>query len=790
MNHPWRLIASFLLALPVGAGGAPSESHPVSSGAQARVVVLGFDGADARTVEELLAKEPARYPNLVELRDTGTFAPLEVVVPTESPVSWASLNSGQNPAKTGVPGFIRVNRSGSSPRPDFGFVEKKSLPLEDFPDAPIPAWSPAVWAGVGGGGGFLLVLLLALVALRRMVPALVVALLAGGAGAVAGMKARQALPATYPHTANVNKSESVWDHAARAGVPSIVLDAAQSFGAPTTSGAKVLHGLGLPDARGDVGQWFIYTTDPAVFDRQGKDTTTAGTIFRVDDEGGLIRSQIFGPRDFYQQQLVQSEFDELDAQSKANPSLELATRKDGLKDQLERLKGTGKYSKDKTAGRTAVPLEVRVEGERARVRVGSEEQVLQVGQWSDFFSLEFELNWMLQARAITRLKLVKLQPHFELFVNVLDIDPRSPPFWQPISSPFDFSAELAADCGLYETYGWPTLTMPFKDEKIEPEMLLEDVEFTEQWRERLTLERLSRGDWRLLWSVFSTTDRVQHMTYQFYDPGHPLHRSEVAAREMTFFGERIKLSEAIPAIYRQMDRIIGSVLAKLRADDTLLVISDHGFQSFRRQVHLNNWLAENGYLALRPLDKDNRQALLFVDWSKTRAYSLGLGFIYLNLEGREPKGIVSREEARPLIEEIRAKLLAARDPETGERICSEVYIPPDIHEGAHIGLEADLIPGFRPPYRVGWSTSSGGLSTVSEGSSYRPGPFCSDNDSNWSGDHVSMALSEVRGVFFSNKKVTLPPEGVRALQIAPTVLALLGAPIPPEMDLAPLQVAR
>jgi predicted AlkP superfamily phosphohydrolase/phosphomutase len=754
------------------------------------VVVLGFDGADARTVAELMAKEPARYPNFAKLKESGTFAPLEVVVPTESPVSWASLNSGQNPAETGVPGFIRVNRSGTSPRPDFGFVERKNQPYEEFPDAPLPAWSPAVAAGVAGGAAFLVVLLLAVLALRRVGPALALALLAGGGGAFAGREARRAFPATYPHTANVNKSESVWDHAARAGVPTIVLDAAQSFGAPTTAGAKVLHGLGLPDARGDVGQWFVYTTDPAQFSRQGKDTTTAGTIFRVEDEGGVIRTRLYGPRDFVQQQRVQAEYDELDAQAKASPSLELATRKDGLKDRLDFYKGSGKYLEDKTAGRTSVELEIRLEGESARIRVGSEEQVLSVGQWSDFFTLDFEFNWMLSSRAITRMRLIKLEPYFELFVNVLDIDPRQPPFWQPISSPFEFAAELAADCGLYETYGWPTLTMPFKDEKIEPEVLLEDVEFTEQWRERLTLDRLARDDWRFLWSVFSTTDRVQHMTYQFYDPGHPLHRSEVAAREMKFFGETITLAQAIPAIYRQMDTIIGKVLAKLRPEDTLMVISDHGFQSFRRQVHLNNWLAENGYLALKPLDKGNRQALLFVDWAKTRAYSLGLGFIYLNLQGREPKGIVPRDEAQALMQEIKQKLLAAEDPDTGERICNEVYLPSEIHSGDHLGLEADLIPGFRPPYRVGWSTSSGGLSTLSQDGTYRPGPFCSDNDSNWSGDHVSMALSDVRGVFLSNRKVVAPAEGVRALQIAPTVLALLGVQIPPEMDLPPLEFAR
>jgi len=259
---------------------------------------------------------------------------------------------------------------------------------------------------------------------------------------------------------------------------------------------------------------------------------------------------------------------------------------------------------------------------------------------------------------------------------------------------------------------------------------------------------------------------------------------------MSFFGERIQLSEAIPAIYRQMDRIIGDVLGKLSPADTLLVISDHGFQTFRRQVHLNNWLAQEGYLALKPLTKDNRNYLLFVDWSKTRAYACGLGFIYLNLQGREPNGIVTREQARDLMDEIKKKLLKAEDPEGGERICSEVYIPRDIHTGDHLALEADLIPGFKAPYRVGWSTSSGGLSALNQGGVYQAGPICSDNDSNWSGDHVSMALSEVPGVFFCNRKVAIPEGGVRSLQIAPTALKLLGVPIPAEMDLAPLEMAK
>jgi len=747
------------------------------------VVILGFDGADARTVRELVERDPEGYPTFRKLMEQGTFAPLEVVVPAESPVSWASLNSGQNPAKTGVPGFIRRHIRGNYAMPGFGHIEKETVPLENFRGTPIPSWSASTLASVAGGAVFLAILLLTLLVFRKLLVAAVLALVFGGGAAWAGWQAHGFLPRSYPRTSNVNQVDSFWDHAARAGVTCVVIDAQQAFDGPITPGAKVLYGLGLPDARGGLGDWCIYTTDPAEFEREGRGTTTAGTVYRVDEYDGKIKAKIKGPDNFWLIDRLTGEREAIQKElSSAGLTLEKSSalsKRDGeLKSQLDDAKKAG----------TSVDLEVRLDGERAHVRIGEEEQTLTVGQWSEFYDLHFDLNWLLKVHAITRVRLVKMQPYFELLVNVLDIDPRQPPFWQAVSSPPDFSAELAHDCGLFETYGWPTLTMPFKDKEIEPEVLLEDCEFTEGWRETLTHDRLAKDDWRCLMSVFSTTDRVQHMTYQFYDEQHPLHDPVVSARETEFFGERIKLSEAIPAIYRHMDKIIGDVEKKLRPEDTLMVISDHGFQTFRRQVHLNNWLAANGYLTIKPgLSKSNKDALAFVDWKTTRAYALGLGFIYLNLEGREPQGIVSRDDARGLIDELRAKLLEATDPDTGERFCSEVYVPRDLHEGQHLALEADVIPGFRPPYRVGWSTSSGGLYTVEQNGVRVPGPICTDNDSNWSGDHVSMALPEVAGVFFSNRKVKIPAEGVRSLQIAPTALTLLGVPVPPEMDLPPLE---
>ena len=293
-------------------------------------------------------------------------------------------------------------------------------------------------------------------------------------------------------------------------------------------------------------------------------------------------------------------------------------------------------------------------------------------------------------------------------------------------------------------------------------------------------------------SVFSTTDRVQHMMYKFYDPSST--RSTSPRRRTarwTFFGETIKLSDAIPAIYKQMDRVIGDdAQDELVGDnDTLLVCSDHGFQSFRRQVNVNNWLAENGYLAVKPgTSKKLSKALFFVDWKKTKVYSLGMGFLYLNLKGREKDGIVDPSEAEALMAEVRDKILQAEDPDNpGTKFCKEVYITSDIHSGPYLDLESDMILGFAPNYRVSWSSTSGGIHLVDAPSGGAVvGPICTDNDSPWSGGHVSVALPDVAGVFFSNRKVQVPEGGVRLLQIAPTALDLLDVSVPAEMDLKPL----
>ncbi|MBL8863321.1 MAG: alkaline phosphatase family protein [Planctomycetes bacterium] len=787
-------ILAALLAGPAAARGAQAEG---------RLFVLGFDGADARTTERLM--DAGLLPNLARLRESGTYAPLGTTMPAESPVSWAALNCGQNPAKTGVPGFVKRDlASDGTPMPGLGHVRYESRPSASF-ETPflvrtILSWNPwALAAAVGGGAALLfLVVFAALLRLRARI-SVPLALVLGAVGAAGARVAADHVPHSIATVvANPTRTAPFWEVAAQAGVRSVVIDSAMSWDRPEVPGARVLSGLGVPDVRSNNGDWFVYTTDPKVIERApvGQSTSTAGRIFRVDERDGRIESWVYGPYDFVAIDSAEREIATIDVrlgkpgQSSSEVEALRKRRRELQTEVLPRLKVLDAYRRT-DEGRVSLPLVVDFQADGAHVAIGQQVQVLQEGQWSDWYRLTFELSPLVKVRAITRAKLVKRADPFELFVDFLQFDPAHPTWWQPVSQPPQFAAELARATGEpYETVGWACLTMPFKDREIDPVTFLEDIEATQRARELLLRAAVKQADWRALLFVESTPDRVQHMMYQYADPTHPAHDAHKAAQRTRFFGEEIALSDAIRASYQSMDRVVGEVLTQhMRPGDTLLVCADHGFQSFKRQAHLNNWLAEQGYLALMPgTTPALGRALAYVDWSRTRAYAVGLGGIYLNLAGREGEGVVDPRDAPALLAELRAKLLATEDPQGGGRAVRAAYVTSEIHAGPHLGEEPDLIVGFEAGWRVSWATTLGDIRLVETSTPglFAPASVFEDNLLNWSGDHVSVAEDLVRGIFFSNRKVVVPEGGVNLLHLAPTALALLGVAVPAEYDLAPL----
>ena len=146
-------------------------------------------------------------------------------------------------------------------------------------------------------------------------------------------------------------------------------------------------------------------------------------------------------------------------------------------------------------------------------------------------------------------------------------------------------------------------------------------------------------------TVFDTTDRIQHMFFRYLDPKHPANAGK----------DTVEHLGAVEAVYRWTDDLVGRARARIREKDTVfIVMSDHGFKQFQRGVNLNAWLRDEGYLVLKDGKRTGGDWFDGVDWTKTKAFSMGLTGMFINRKGREKKGIVedgaelgSRPRSRP-----------------------------------------------------------------------------------------------------------------------------------------------
>jgi predicted AlkP superfamily phosphohydrolase/phosphomutase len=263
------------------------------------------------------------------------------------------------------------------------------------------------------------------------------------------------------------------------------------------------------------------------------------------------------------------------------------------------------------------------------------------------------------------------------------------------------------------------------------------------------------------------------MMWRLIDPKHPMYDKDLAAR----------YGDAIEKIYRRADDLVGRLLAKVPKDVVFMVMSDHGFHSFRREVNLNTWLVKNDYMVFHGQSTEKKLQDLFgrgrfwegVDWTQTKAYAVGLGQIYFNLRGRESQGIVSAgTEYSALQEEIRKKLLPLKDPEGGEAVFRDIYRRDDIYKGEYLQNAPDLQAGFNDGYRVGWQDTLGTIRRE----------VVENNNKKWSGDHCATATEISGGVLFCSRKI--PTAGPNIMDLAPTILKLLDVPLPPDLDGKPL----
>jgi predicted AlkP superfamily phosphohydrolase/phosphomutase len=344
-----------------------------------------------------------------------------------------------------------------------------------------------------------------------------------------------------------------------------------------------------------------------------------------------------------------------------------------------------------------------------------------------------------------------------MYVTPLNIDPERPAL--PISHPIFYSIYLSKLLGRFVTLGLANDTWALNEGALSEEAFLKLAYFHHEEWEKIFVNALSKTKRGVVACVFETTDSIQHMFFRYLDSAHPSMKCNPGTLG----------PDVIEKLYIRMDEMVGRVMKALDEKDILLVMSDHGFKSFRRGVNLNQWLLRHNYLALKNGDQP-ADWFRGVDWTKTKAYALGLGGIYLNLKGRESSGIVgSGEEARMLKRDLINKLNDLIDEETGCRAINRVYDRDLLYTGPYKDNAPDLIVGYSEGYRASWDGVKGAV-----GSS-----VFSDNTKCWSGDHC-IDPAVVPGVLFCSRRL----EAVDAAiwDIAPTALDLFGVPIPAHID--------
>lgn len=660
-----------------------------------------------------------KLPHLAELRQQGTFRHLLPTTPAQTPVSWSTFTTGIDPGRTAIFDFLR--RDPKTYLPVFAAFDEGSEPLAFGRNN---RW-------VGGGVIALLTLgiLFGVLKLARLRTSIALAIAIIGAlatGHFGRIFIEKNIPAKRPTVTNRQQGIPMWEVLAEHGVKSEVARIPVTFPAKDFRNGHLLSGLGVPDVSARVGKPFYFTSE-LNFNRESSNEFSIEVVQLVDNRGE-IPVEIQGPPN--------------------------------------KLFDDPPYIK--------IPMTITVSDDRDSIAIDVSGQsfTMKPGDWSNWVDFEFPFSSVVSVHGISRFHLISIKPEINLYLSPINLDPRSLPPGVRVTTPEDWAPELAEQFGRFKTIGWAIDTWAISEGFADEQMFWDDLTWTvAKFREMF--DSFLDGDNDLLVQYFEFPDRVAHVFFRLQDPEHPAYDPELAA----------KWGDVILRSYQLMDDIVGEAMAAAERDDaTLIVLSDHGFSTWRKSVNYNTWLAQNGYLGLKTGVETGERNLeiLFdhgefwenVDWSTTKAYALGLGDIYINLAGREAQGIVQPgEEYDQLKLEIKEKLTALVDPENGRHPVSRVFTREEAYGEFDPNLIPDLIASNSEGYRVSWQTSLGGVQKE----------IFEENSNVWSGDHCSLDPEIVKGIFFYNRKLETDREPYIA-DIYPTVLGLFDVPAPYLLD--------
>ncbi|MFO7891077.1 MAG: alkaline phosphatase family protein [bacterium] len=517
------------------------------------------------------------------------------------------------------------------------------------------------------------------------------------------------IPLGKPSISFLRKSKSFWKILGDNGVFSHILRVPITF-PPEKFYGIMLSAMCTPDLRGTQGTFSFYSTKS----KKTKDIYTGGQQFTLHRESkNVYRGYLLGPDN-------------------------------SIKEPHSPI---------------TLPFTITVfpESEKAVLKIKKNQYSLKIRTFSPWIKVQFKAGLGIKINGICQFYLTSLKPEIELYISPINIDPEKPAL--PISHPYYYSVYLAKLFGNYGTLGLLEDTWSLNENILNEDSFIKQAYKFQKERENQFFHALKKTKHGVCACVFDITDRIQHMFFRYLVQDHPANKNK----------DEKKYAHVIEDLYKYADTMLGSVLEKIDNQTLLFVMSDHGFKPFIRGVNLNSWLYKNGYLVLKN-GNFSGEYLQNVDWSKTKAYALGLAGMYLNIKGRERNGIVKPgKEEEHLKNELINKLSGLKDTDNGKTAINTLYNSSNIYNGPYRADAPDMIVGYNEGYRTSWDAAIGKTSDM----------VFEDNTKNWSGDH-GVDPEIVRGILLSNYEIKNNDPNI--MDFAPTILSLFGITPPLFID--------
>lgn len=268
---------------------------------------------------------------------------------------------------------------------------------------------------------------------------------------------------------------------------------------------------------------------------------------------------------------------------------------------------------------------------------------------------------------------------------------------------------------------------------------LEDLYYTLDKRQEAMFHFMETEEWDFFMLQIMETDRLHHFLWEHWEKGDE------------------KYAPAFLKLYHKIDGLLGRLYERLTEDTTLVVLSDHGFCTMKKEVFINRWLQDNGWLNFT---KDPPDSLRDIH-PDSKAYSMDPGRIFVNLRGREPQGSVDAgREYEALRKELTDALSELREPESGEPMIERVYKREEIYSGDCYPQAPDLVAMPCRGYDLKGSVKKAVLTekgVINGAHTY--------ND----------AMIYIQGQDINKQEVAI-------VDVMPTILRLMDVPIPRDVD--------